>query len=219
MPYMPRLSPETVHAVGRYLVSVAVRPRETETDDAVVRIDRKTLWDQYGAASPVARFEDFYEALRLIADETDGLQIVDGSARRVNIILSCDAEEWEELFYEDYPYDDIDHDEVREYLAAQHYDVTTPTPDAHRVMPRARNTFKHDPDVPRTCTRCEQTKPTDQFYRRGREGSPLYHRFGSVCRDCLVVCTRDYRRKNPGVDSRTRHERLKGAPRRDAYFF
>src|SRR3712207_630012 len=70
MPYQPAVSDDTATDVAKYLLSLAYRPWETEDEDAAtVTFDRKILWDHYGADSPVTRREDFYEALRILAED------------------------------------------------------------------------------------------------------------------------------------------------------
>src|SRR4051794_27935234 len=146
-----------------------------------MRFDRRALWNHYGEQSPVNRREDFFEALRQLADGElyDAVQLVNGSARAVHVLLARDAEAWEPLFYDDV--DEIDQDVARELLTAQGYDITTVVPDAHHVY---RPRVKHDPTAPRTCTKCRETKLSSEFDRRGVPGTPGYDRFQSHCQDC-----------------------------------
>ncbi len=49
----------------------------------------------------------------------------------------------------------------------------------------------HDPDVPRKCAKCGETKETKHFGRRSADPEhPDYNRFQSYC----VTCTREVKR-------------------------
>ena len=70
MPYQPNVSDGTANAVAKFLLSLAYRPFETEDEEAAtVTFDRRVLWEQYGADAPVARREDFYLALTMLAED------------------------------------------------------------------------------------------------------------------------------------------------------
>ena len=221
MPYRPDLTDETVNAVAKYLFSIVLRPHETDLEDEVwVTVNRKRLWDLYGEQSPVDRFEDFYEALRILADGefSDAVEIRNGTARTVLIALSRIAEDWEPAFYDDT--EDFDGDIARAILTAQGYDIDTVLPDVHRIMPNLRrDPVVHDPAVPRTCSRCKQTLETHHFARRGREGTPGYNRFTSQCLDCVVEVSRAWRKANPGADIRDRSDRRRKRAAQHGFLF
>lgn len=210
MPYIPALDEDTVAAVGKFLCSVTLRPRETNHDEDVLRLDRKSLWATFRDEIPVTRREDFYAALRDLAmgDLDDAVKIIDGPARKVHLLLSCYVDDFEPLFYDDV--DEIDDDVCREILAAQGYDVASLLLDADRIMPR--QPVRHDPDVPRCCSRCKETKPTTEFGRRAPEGEPGYFRFQALCIDCKTDYAREWRAKHPGYDTRTGRKRRAAVP-------
>lgn len=59
----------------------------------------------------------------------------------------------------------------------------------------------------KTCSRCKETRPLDDFWIERRRNKPK-----SVCKACCVDAAREWRRNNPGFESR-RYEREKVAVR------
>jgi hypothetical protein len=215
MPYQSTVSDDTANAVARYLLSIAWRPWETEDEETeTVTFDRKVLWDLYGADAPVARRDDFYEALRMLAEdpayaaEADedeeparAFVVKNGGARKVHVVIALDGDLYHAAFA-----DDVDPEDFREVLEDQGYDLDTELPDAHRVVPKGREhrRVEHDPKAPRRCSKCGEVKETHYFARRGVEGTPGYARFQSHCIDCKLLDARAFRKARPGYDTRRR---------------
>jgi hypothetical protein len=227
MPYTPNVSDDTAHAVARYLLSIAYRPWETDDDDAwTATFDRKLLWDTYGADSPVTRREDFYEALRILAEHPDyadqdaaedddvtrAITVKNGGARRVHVVIALDGDLYEAAF-RDFADSEAwidaggyDAAVARELLEELGFDLDTELSDAHRVIPKGREHLRieHDPSAPRRCSKCGEVKATHYFARRGVEGTPGYARFQSHCIDCKLHDARAFRKARPGYDTRRR---------------
>jgi len=234
MPYQPSVSDGTANAVAKYLLSLAYRPFETEDEEsATVTFDRKLLWDVYGADAPVSRREDFYEALRILAEDpayaaededeepARAFVVKNGGARKVHVIIAFDGELHAHTFRDDTDSDayveagGYDGEVAREILEEQGFDLDTELPDAHRVIPKGRTHLRveHDPKAPRRCSKCGEVKETYYFARRGAEGTPAYARFQSHCIDCKLLDARAFRKGRPGYDTRRR-----SAPRQSPVF-
>ncbi|RBY85743.1 hypothetical protein [Blastococcus sp. TF02A-30] len=200
MPYIADPDEATVADVGRRLLAVFLRPSEAET----IRIPRSKLHE---IAAPDLRKEDFYEAIRRLAEQTHSVAEATGTGRRADVVLTRTNEDvggWEFLFYDDFP-DDFGLGEVVSLLTDAHgLDVSTPLPDDLLVARKQREPIKHDPDVPRTCGKCGETKETSHFLRRSSDPADRdYHRFQSYCRECNAA----YQKDNRPYDARVRMDR------------
>lgn len=187
MPYMPDPDEETIRQVRNGLLAVASRPSDTGLD-AFVRVPRSKL---HGLVAPDVRREDFYEAIRRLAEETEAVREAVGTGRRADVVLDKivdEVGEWESVLYDDFPDDEPEPEQV---VALLGLDVSDPLPADLLVRRKPRTPIVHDPAVPRTCAKCEETKPTAEFGRRSADPThPDYLRFQSYC----TACARDSKR-------------------------
>lgn len=200
MPYIADPDEATVHDVGRRLLALVLRPTEAET----LRIPRKALHE---ALAPEMRREDFYECIRRLAEETSAVTERTGTGRRADVVLERtdeDVDGYEFLFYEDFP-DDFTLEDVVPLLTEVHgLDVSSAFPEDILVERKQREAIKHDPDVPRRCAKCGETKETSHFLRRSSDPSDRdFHRFQSYCK----ACSAGYQRDNRPYDDRVRMDR------------
>ncbi len=189
MPYLADPDEETVRSVRDRLLAFALRPGDSGLDP-FYRVPRAKL-HQLVAAD--LRKEDFYEAIRRLAEETDAVSEATGTGRRADVVLDRivdEVNEWETVLYDDFPEDTPEPEEVAALVAA--YDVTTPIPADLLVRRTARPPVVHDPDVPRTCAKCKEVKETKHFGRRSADPDlPGFHQFQSYC----IACTRESKRQ------------------------
>jgi hypothetical protein len=184
MPYISDPDEATVTRVRNALLAVALRHADSGLD-AFVRIPRFKL---HQLAAPDVRKEDFYEAVRRLAEESDAVREATGTGRRADVLLDRivdEVGEWEEFLYEDFPEDTPEPEELAAWLAGFGLDTSSPIPTDLLVKRTVRPPIVHDPDVPRRCAKCEETKPTTEFGRRSADRDhPGYLQFQSYCKGC-----------------------------------
>lgn len=189
MPYLADPDEETVRTVRDRLLSFALRPGDSGLD-AFYRVPRSKL---HQLVAPEIRREDFYEAVRRLAEETDAVREATGTGRRADVVLDRivdEVGEWETVLYADFPDDEPEPEDLLPLLDG--LDVTTPIPDDLLVRRTPRPPVVHDPEVPRQCAKCGETKPTTAFGRRSADPDlPGYHQFQSYC----ASCTRESKRQ------------------------
>lgn len=189
MPYVADPDEATVNDVGRRLLAVLLRfPEETDG----IRIQRSTL---HQIAHPELRKEDFNESIRRLAEQSYSIAEATGTGKRADVVLlptDEDVDGWEFLFYDDFP-DDFTLEDVARLLTDVHgLDVVTPLSEDLLIKRKQREPIKHDPDVPRVCARCKETKETTEFARRSSNPDDRdYHRFQSYCTSCTRQAVRD----------------------------
>lgn len=204
MPYQPEPDQAMIESVRNALLAVACRHADSGADP-FIRIPRAAL---HAMTLPDLRREDFYECIRLLADETEAVREATGTGRRADVVLDRvvdEVGEWETVLYTAFPDDEPEPEQVTEYLTGLGLDVTSPVPTDLLIRRTARPPVVHDPDVPRVCAACKETKTTDNFGRRSADPSlPGYQQFQSYCNDCTRTKKRewaaahgDYRTQRP----------------------
>lgn len=203
MPYIARPDEETIKRVRNALLAIALRHADTG-EDAFMRFPRSTLYTLTGLD---LRKEDFNASVRFLAEETEAVREMKGTGSRADVALDLivdEVGEWETVLYEDFPDDEPEPEDVAALVGPVSPDPI-PTDLLIRRRPRAR--VVHDPEAPRKCAKCEETKPTTDFGRRSSDPQhPDYLRFQSYCKPCVTVQQRTYAYADP---RRQRPERWK----------
>lgn len=203
MPYIAEPDEETIRKVRNALLAVALRHADTG-EDAFMRLPRTKLYDLTGLD---VRREDFYAAVRFLAEETDAVREMTGTGRRADVALDRivdEVGEWETVLYDDFPDDEPEPEQVAALIGGV---SPEPIPTDLLIKRKPRTPVVHDPEAPRKCARCGETKPTTEFGRRSADPEhPDHHRFQSYCRACATAHHRSYAYNDP---RRQRPERWK----------
>lgn len=184
MPYIADPDEATTEKVRNALLAVALRHADSGTD-AFIRVPRSTL---HQLAAPDVRREDFYEVVRRLAEESEAVQEATGTGRRADVVLHRivdEVGEWEAFLYDAFPDDTPEPEELTAWLTGLGYDVSSPVPTDALIRRKPRPPVVHDPDVPRRCAKCGETKETKHFGRRSADPDlPGYQQFQSYCLPC-----------------------------------
>ncbi len=190
MPYDPDPDQATIESVRNALLAVACRHADSGADP-FIRIPRAAL---HAMTLPDLRREDFYECIRRLADETEAVREATGTGRRADVVLDRvvdEVGEWETVLYTVFP--DDEPEQVTEYLTGLGMDVTSPVPTDLLIRRTPRPSIVHDPDVPRVCASCNETKETSHFKRRSADPEhPAYQQFQSYCDVCTKTKKREW---------------------------